>query len=188
MRVLGLCGSTRIASCSLALLRAMAGAAPKGWIVAVEAGLADLPVFSPDREGPPAPPGVEALLAAIAAADALVIASPEYVRTIPGGLKNGVDWCVSRPEILGKPIALAHASHRGDEMLGHLRRVLDTVSNRFTADVFLRVPLSALPPKAVAPALAAAGPEIASFWAALAAHVQAGNHRADFPVFPRNCA
>jgi hypothetical protein len=48
---------------------------------------------------------------------------------------------VSRFEVIGKPIALAHASHRGDDMLTSLRLVLSTVSDQFLEDVFLRIPL-----------------------------------------------
>jgi len=187
MQVLAICGSARATSRSLALLQALA-AAPQGWTVKVEAGLADLPVFSPDRKGPPAPPSVEALLTAISKADALVIVSPEYVRSFPGGLKNAVDWCVSRPEIPGKPIALAHASHRGDEMLGQLRRVLETVSSRFTPEIFLRLPISSLAPAEVAGALAAASPEMNGFWASLAGFVRGSAAFAEFPAFPRNGA
>ena len=142
MRILAISGSARAGSRSTALLRALAAVAGS---VQVMDDLAALPIFSPDLEGPPAPAPVEALLAAIAAADAVVICSPEYVRSFPGGLKNAIDWCVSRPEIIHKPIALLHASHRGDEMLTHLRRVLETVSSRFAPQVFLRLPLSALP-------------------------------------------
>ena len=147
MRILAISGSARAASRSTALLRALAAVAGQ---VRVMDDLAGLPIFSPDREGPPAPEPVEALLAAIAAADAVVICSPEYVHSFPGGLKNAIDWCVSRPEIIHKPVALLHASHRGDEMLGHLRRVLATVTDRFAADVFLRLPLASLPEGEVA--------------------------------------
>ena len=64
------------------------------------------------------------------------------MRGIPGGLKNAIDWLVSRDEIIGKPIALSHASVRGDDMLAALRTVLTTVSDGFTEKIFLRVPLN----------------------------------------------
>lgn len=75
-----------------------------------------------------------------------VISSPEYVHSIPGGLKNALDWLVSRSEIMDKPVALVHASHRGEEVLTSLRRILSTITIRFASQIFLRIPLLSLTP------------------------------------------
>ncbi|MBI1219436.1 MAG: NAD(P)H-dependent oxidoreductase [Rhodobacteraceae bacterium] len=176
MQVLAISGSLRAGSTNTALLRGLALAAVPPHRVRLWAGLADLPIFSPDREGPPAPPAVEAFAAAVAGADALVIACPEYVHALPGGLKNAIDWLVSRPEIIDKPIALLHASHRGEDVLADLRRVLGTVSSRFAADVFERFALMKLSPDAVAAVLArpAEQARLRGFLDRLARHVQAG--------------
>lgn len=141
MKLLAISGSARRDSTNTALLMAVKRLAPAGVEVSVFHRLDTLPVFSPDLEGERTPAVVLDFLARIAEADGIVIASPEYVRAIPGGMKNAIDWMVSRFEIIGKPIALAHASHRGDEMLASLRVVLSTVSDGFLPDVFLRVPL-----------------------------------------------
>jgi len=85
----------------------------------------------------------------VAEADGVIIASPEYVRSIPGGMKNAIDWLVSREELVAKPIVLAHASHRGDDMLQQLRIVLATVSARFNEEIFLRFRLMALSPEEI---------------------------------------
>ncbi|WP_370651132.1 NADPH-dependent FMN reductase [Cypionkella sp.] len=58
------------------------------------------------------------------------MASPEYVSSIPGGLKNAVDWLGSSETLVSKPIALSHGSHRSDDMLDQLRIVLGAVSSR----------------------------------------------------------
>jgi chromate reductase, NAD(P)H dehydrogenase (quinone) len=126
----------RAASTNTALLDAVATHAPMGITVSVYAGLADLPIFSPDIEGPPAPRAVELLANAIGEADGLIISCPEYVRALPGGFKNAIDWMVSRDEIASKPIALLHASHRGHDMLHSLRLVFGTVSSQFAGDIF----------------------------------------------------
>ena len=143
-RLLSISGSLRSGSTNAALLRAIAAVAPPGTTVEPFGGLGELPIFSPDREGEATPPAVEAFCAAVRAADGLIVSSPEYVRAIPGGLKNAIDWLVSRDEIAAKPIAIAHASHRGDDVLGSLRAVPSTVSSRFDEARFLRVPLIGL--------------------------------------------
>ncbi len=79
--------------------------------------------------------------------DCVIISSPDYVRSIPGGLKNAIDWLVSRDEIITKRIAVMHASHRGDDMLVQFRLVLATVSQQFSPDVFLRFELINLSPE-----------------------------------------
>jgi len=141
MKLLAISGSARQGSTNTALLLAMKDRVPAGVELSVFHRLDTLPVFSPDAEGERTPVAVLRFLELLAAADGIVIASPEYVRSIPGGLKNAIDWMVSRFEIIGKPIALAHASHRGDEMLASLRVVLGTVSDGFLPQVFLRLPL-----------------------------------------------
>jgi len=150
MKLLAISGSARQGSTNTALLMAMKALAPDGVDVSVFHRLDTLPVFSPDAEGEGTPVAVLGFLARVSAADGIVIASPEYVRSIPGGLKNAIDWMVSRFEIIGKPIALAHASHRGDEMLASLRLVLGTVSDGFLPQVFLRVPLVGKSPDDIA--------------------------------------
>lgn len=141
MKILAISGSARRESTNTALLMAMKDLAPRGVEFSVFHGLDVLPVFSPDSEGERTPLEVSRFLELVSASDGIIISSPEYVRAIPGGLKNAIDWMVSRFEVIGKPVALAHASHRGDDMLASLRLVLSTVSDRFQEDLFLRIPL-----------------------------------------------
>nr|HEX4318634.1 NAD(P)H-dependent oxidoreductase [Kofleriaceae bacterium] len=108
--LLGICGSVRAASLNRALLVAVGESLPAGATLTMAGGLDALPIFNSDL---PDPPGVVALKAAIAAADAVVFAVPEYNYSIPGGLKNALDW-VSRPPaaspMRGKPIGLVGAA------------------------------------------------------------------------------
>jgi chromate reductase, NAD(P)H dehydrogenase (quinone) len=176
MKILAISGSAREASTNTILLAALRSRAPAGMAVSVFHRLDTLPVFSPDAQGERTPAEVNAFLDQVSAADGIVVASPEYVRAIPGGLKNAIDWMVARFEIVGKPIALAHASHRGDDMLASLRLVLSTVSDRFLADVFLRISLMGKSPEDAAAWLRL--PEhdarMADFLAALAAEIRRG--------------
>ena len=96
MRVLGIAGSLRRASYNRGLLRAAAGALPPGARLEVWDGLAAVPPYNEDADRDPAPEGARALRAAIERSDAVLIATPEYNGTLPGQLKNAIDWA-SRP-------------------------------------------------------------------------------------------
>lgn len=141
MKILAISGSTRKESLNSKLLCAIQSCSTPDMQIIIYNGLGALPIFNQDLEGDNTPESVLEFCQAIDSCDGLVISSPEYVRAIPGGLKNAIDWLVSRQEVMSKPIALAHASHRGDDMLLSLRVVLATVSERFTEEVFLRIPL-----------------------------------------------
>ena len=146
LSILAISGSARQASTNTALLQAVRKAAPEGINVTVFDELGALPVFSPDLEAEPLPPSVAAFKSAVASCNGIIISSPEYVRTLPGGLKNAIDWLVSGEQIIDKPVALLHASHRGDDMLATLRQVLATITSRFEPDIFERFELmKALP-------------------------------------------
>jgi chromate reductase len=95
MRILGIAGSVRRESHNRKLLRAAGEVLPPGAELVEWEGLASLPIFDQDLESDP-PARVSALLAAIDEADALLIATPEYNASLPGGLKNALDWA-SRP-------------------------------------------------------------------------------------------
>ena len=113
MRVLAISGSFRRDSHNTRLLRAAALALPLGVELELYDGLAALPPYCEDADVDPAPAAVQDLRARIAAADALLIATPEYNASIPGVLKNAIDWA-SRPfpdnALRGKPVAVIGAS------------------------------------------------------------------------------
>jgi chromate reductase len=113
MRILGISGSFRDGSHNTRLLRAAARALPPGVELELFDGLRDLPPYCEDGDTDPAPEAIESLRQQIEAADALLIATPEYNASIPGVLKNAVDWA-SRPfpdnALRGKPVAVIGAS------------------------------------------------------------------------------
>ncbi len=108
--LLGICGSLRKASLNRALLQAVADNLPEGTTLRILDGVLDLPIFNSDHSDPAA---VTLLKEAIAAADGVVFAVPEYNYSIPGGLKNALDW-ISRPPpkspLRGKPCGLVGAA------------------------------------------------------------------------------
>lgn len=149
MKILAISGSARESSTNTALLRAMRKLAPVDVELLVIHNLNTLPIFSPDTEGNKTPMVVCDFLETVSVADGIIISSPEYVRAIPGGLKNAIDWMVSRFEIIDKPISLVHASYRGDDMLASLRLVLSTVSSNFLESLFFRIPLIGKSPQEI---------------------------------------
>lgn len=112
MTFLGIAGSLRRASYNRGLIRAAVDVAPPGTSISV-CDLADLPMFNADVEASGEPGSVAAFKDAIAAADALLIATPEYNHCVPGVLKNAIDWA-SRPArrsvLTSKPVAIMGAS------------------------------------------------------------------------------
>ena len=112
MKLLGIAGSLREGSYNRSLLRAAREVLPEG-VELVECEIGGLPFYDGDVEAAGDPEPVVALKNAIRDADALLIATPEYNRGVPGVLKNAVDWA-SRPPLgsplTGKPVALMGAS------------------------------------------------------------------------------
>jgi Predicted flavoprotein len=99
------------------MLQASTRPAPEGIEVTIYDGLASLPHFNPDDDGEGAtpPPAVADLRALLAAADGILISTPEYAHGVPGSLKNALDWLVSDGALIDKPIALISASPVGGQ-------------------------------------------------------------------------
>ena len=112
MRILGISGSLRRGSHNRKLIRAASALLPPGAELVEWDGLAGLPAFDEDHELTP-PPVVREFFAALEGADALLIATPEYNASLPGALKNAIDWA-SRPfpenVLRYKPTAVVGAS------------------------------------------------------------------------------
>src|SRR5579864_8009667 len=113
MNVLGISGSLRRDSHNAALLRAAGELLPDGVELEVWDGLKAVPPYDEDDDVEPAPAAVADLRDAIAGADAILITTPEYNHSIPGQLKNALDWA-SRPKLEAalwtKPVAVIGAS------------------------------------------------------------------------------
>ena len=128
LSILAIPGALRSKSMNRALAHAAVGLAPAGAQIAVHE-LHDIPLYDGDLESAGVPASVTALREAIAAADALLFCTPEYNSSVPGVLKNAIDWA-SRPPappLTGKPAAFAGASPGGFGTIRaqtHLRQVL----------------------------------------------------------------
>ncbi|SDR62726.1 chromate reductase [Rhizobiales bacterium GAS191] len=111
IKILGICGSLRHASFNKAALREAIKLAPQG-VTIEEADISQISPYNEDvfAKGFPAP--VEALRRQIATADALLFVTPEYNYSMPGVLKNAIDWASRPPSqpFAGKPVAMMGAS------------------------------------------------------------------------------
>ena len=136
MRVLGISGSLRRDSYNTKLLRAAEELLPPFAELTVWDELKAVPPFDEDDELGPTPPSVASLREAVAQADAIVFATPEYNASVPGQLKNAVDW-LSRPVVTaalrGKPALVVGASTGAFGAVwaqAELRKVLATAGAR----------------------------------------------------------
>jgi chromate reductase len=127
LRVLGVSGSLRKGSFNTAALRAARELAPEGLVIE-PFDIAPIPLYNEDVYQQGFPPPVEDFRARIKAADALLICTPEYNYSVPGVLKNAIDWASRPPEqpFDGKPMAILSASPAftgGARAQYHLRQV-----------------------------------------------------------------
>src|SRR5881392_683587 len=133
MNVLVICGSLRKGSYNAALARALPALAPEGMRLTPAPRVDTMPHYNfDDQDATGFPPSVTAFADAIRAADGVIIVSPEYNWTIPGTLKNAIDWLSRMKEqpFKDKPVALQSAAGGilgGSRMQYHLRQSLTSV-------------------------------------------------------------
>ena len=136
MKVLGISGSLRRESYNTSLLRSAAELFDEDVEFVLWDGLKAVPPYDADDDTENAPAAVAAMRSAIAGADAVLFATPEYNSSIPGQLKNGLDW-VSRPlatnALRNKPVAVVGASAGAFGAVwaqADLRKVLSAIGAR----------------------------------------------------------
>jgi chromate reductase, NAD(P)H dehydrogenase (quinone) len=133
MRILAVCGSLQAKSENLALLNAAAAVVPLGVELVLFNGLRDLPYFDPDIEARGVPESVLRWRQALVESHAVLVASPEYGFSLPGALKNAIDWVIGSGELEGKVVAITAAvpgPERGRRGLQALRDTLSAVRAR----------------------------------------------------------
>src|SRR3954463_6886451 len=136
MRILAISGSLREASNSTALLRALREEAPEGVTVEIWSRLKEIPPYDQDDDVVPGPTTVDAFRQLVREVDAVFFATPEYNSSVPGALKNALDWA-SRPlatnSFRNKPVAVIGSSagaFGGVWAAAELRKVLGAMGAR----------------------------------------------------------
>jgi chromate reductase len=112
VRILLVSGSSRGGSTNAAVLRTAAAVAPGGVKAVLYNGVGELPLFNPDddREGMPVDPRVADMRREIAAADAVLICTPEYAGALPAAMKNLLEWTIGDAGTYQKPVAWINAA------------------------------------------------------------------------------
>jgi chromate reductase len=149
VRVLLVSGSLREGSTNTALLKTAGVVAPSGVATVLYRGIATLPHFNPDddREGQPVDRAVAELREQVAAADALLICTPEYAGALPGAMKNLLEWTVGDASTYHKPVAWINASGPaaptgGADAHDSLRKVLGYVDADIAEEACVRIPVA----------------------------------------------
>jgi len=140
MNILGLSGSLRAASINSMLLRATVRLAPKDINVSIFNRLGELPLFNPDLEAS-LPANVVNFHRAVADADALLFASPEYAHGVTGTIKNALDWLVGFEPFACKFVAVLNASPRAHHADDALRETLRTMAAVIVEPASISIPL-----------------------------------------------
>ena len=139
-RILAVSGSLRARSTNTTLLLAAARLAPSNVQIELDTELGSLPLFNPDLDGKE-PETVRRFQAALAAADGILICSPEYAHGVSGAMKNALDWLVSDVNLVGKSVALINASPRATYAQEALLETLRTMSWNVVAEASRTIPV-----------------------------------------------
>ena len=140
IKILAISGSLRAASFNTVVLSAAARLAPPNISVTLYQRLGALPLFNPDLEASDPRP-VADLRSKIIAADALIIASPEYAHGISGVMKNALDWMVGCEAFVNKPVALLNTAPRAVLAYAALRETITVMSAQIVEDASIILPI-----------------------------------------------
>jgi NAD(P)H-dependent FMN reductase len=157
IEIIAISGSLRAASTNSALVAALSANTPSDCRLQPYDGLGRLPIFNPDDEGERTPPEAARLIEMISNADGVIVSCPEYAHGVPGGMKNALDWLVSRDAAVGKPAMLVHASPRSLHARAALAEVMRTMSFAMYEERALEIALLGKKPAEMAAILAAPG-------------------------------
>lgn len=138
-KILAICGSTRRVSANVQIIKAIEAMAGDAWELSLYPHLAKLPFFNQDVTDAETPEVVLEFRKAIAEADAVLICTPEYVFSLPGILKNALEWCVSTTVFSDKPSMLITASSSGEKAHESLVLVMKTLGVKTSDELCLLI-------------------------------------------------
>lgn len=137
--ILAIVGSASQNSTNQKLVEKIEELTPHLFEFTIYTALKDLPHFDPELSANHPPQAITALREAIAHADGIMICTPEYIFSIPGGLKNMLEWCVSTVVFSEKPTALITASAQGEKGHQELQLIMSTLMAKFNDQTTLLI-------------------------------------------------
>jgi chromate reductase, NAD(P)H dehydrogenase (quinone) len=138
-KVLAIIGSTRANSSNLKLVKKIIELTTDSFEFTLFEKLSELPHFNPDLDNENLPTQIAEFRQQIIYTDAIIICTPEYVFSLPGSLKNAIEWCVSTTIFSQKPVGLITASASGDKGHEELQLVMKTIETKFSGDTTLLI-------------------------------------------------
>ena len=132
LKILAISGSTRKKSSNESILKAIEQLFSDKLEVDIYRGIDQLPHFNPDLDNDNPPIVIRDLRDRIRRSDGVVICSPEYVFSLPGSLKNAIDWNVSTTVFSNKPVAFIIAAASGEKAYESLDLIMTTIEARIT--------------------------------------------------------
>lgn len=137
--ILAIVGSASKGSSNLKLVQYLSSHMQNDFSLEIFDSLSALPHFDPSRTDINTPKEITAIHNAISDADGIIICTPEYIFSMPSGLKNLIEWCVSTTVFSKKPAGLITASAQGEKCHEELKLVMQTVETVFTEETTLLI-------------------------------------------------
>ena len=137
--IFAIIGSASKHSANQKLVDIFAALTESDFTLTIYSDLKSLPHFDPELSSENPPPQIIAFREAVAKADGILICTPEYVFSIPSGLKNAIEWCVATMVFHEKPIGLITASADGQKGHEELQLIMRTVMTQFTDETTLLI-------------------------------------------------
>ena len=137
--ILAIIGSASSNSTNLKLVEKIAGLTENAFDLIIFNDLKTLPHFDPELSADHPPVPIVEFRQAIEKADGIIICTPEYVFSIPSGLKNAIEWCIATTLFSDKPTGLITASASGQKGHEELQLIMKTAMAKFTSDTTLLI-------------------------------------------------
>lgn len=137
--IFAIIGSASSNSANLKLVEKIASLAENDFNITIYNDLKTLPHFDPELSSDNPPKSVVAFRNAIEKSDGIIICTPEYIFSIPSGLKNAIEWCISTTLFSDKPTGLITASASGQKGHEELQLIMKTAMAKFTIDSTLLI-------------------------------------------------